>query len=130
MRIIRHVYIYSVLVLGFFISALLGFLDFRSLIMGDMLLFNNVGCSVVANIFRINYFLGLMGMCAFLFVSNIKRERTRLWAVLLVTVMSLSSFFLFFYYEWYIALIFVIIVLGVFSAGLINIFRIKKVILE
>ena len=120
MKLVKTIGFYASISLGILFSLLFGVLECRTLLSGDLTLMENVGITYGAYLFRILFFVTIIGLAVFILITHIKRIKLSLvWSYAFV-ILILGSLFTFIFYEWYIGLIIFLSTNFIFGAALLE----------
>ena len=112
MKLVGKLFSYVGLVLASIIGLVFAFIELRSLFAGDFTLMNNVATAFINTLCRGLYYLSLMVVSVYTFVTLIRKKETNAYILTVASVVLICSGFTFVFYEYYVAL-------AVMAAGII-----------
>ena len=109
MRIFRDILFYIVISLASVVSIAFSFVELRTLLAGDFLLFNNAFVGGLGYFLRSAFYLTILALCVFLVIFRVRKLKVNiiiLFASISILVGALHSLA---FYDYYISLVVIFI---------------------
>lgn len=124
MKLVAKVLMCLFLILSGIVSAILGFIEIRFLVMGEFTLMNNPSLAFAGYLFRFLFFLWLFFYNFYLLFAILFKRKLTIPNFLVVPILIISSIFSIFFYSTYIFF------LVIFIAAIPSIAALTKRLLE